>query len=232
MIKSVAALAATASLFVAAPLWASHPPEPALLMQFIALVPETEARAAGIVGEHSRRFSRVSLNLDTLRTEVNHLGSLGRRNEGGARSPAPTVGQVVEIEPFPNERYRLRGRLVEATDDGPWTWVGEIVGKEHSDAVLTIDGENIYGTLRVDEVIHEFRTGSNGITYAREPDPDGYGFESHCAVGRQRPVPAKMSSKNPRRVSQPPDNQLWGSRRRIQHHRCHGSLLTGSGFAL
>lgn len=176
----------TAAVLLAASSYPQHlisQPELPLLMQFESEATEKEAHAAGIVGLHSHRFARVQLNSDVLLTSAH--GRFGNEKVGMESLDGNRVlvaGQVIGIEPFPGERYQLHGRHIEVDDGGIWSWVGEVVGHEHGEAILTFDGERVYGTFRAGTVIHEYRTAENGITFVREPNPDAYGFEAHCSA--------------------------------------------------
>lgn len=140
----------------------------------VAVVPEHSARAAGIVGEHSRRFSEVVLDLDALMA-VSHSQPKGSRT-------LPNSQARIEIEPFPGERYNVRGKYLEQWTDSVWSWVGTIEGYDHAEVVFTITDRSFYGVLRAGPIVYEIRSGTDGRVYVREPDYLAYELESACAL--------------------------------------------------
>jgi hypothetical protein len=151
------------------------------LLAFQTEVSEEEALEAGVVGTHTLRFSRVAIDPGLLRLPGPEDAPPGTwLNTGGSHA----------IEPFEGERYTVRGRRVEASDDGTWSWVGQVEGYEHGDFVLSVNGEQVYGTLRAGPVTLEFQTGDDGWHYVREPDVDAYGGCAHTGEGHEHEIGA------------------------------------------
>jgi hypothetical protein len=151
------------------------------LVAFQTEVSEEEALEAGVVGTHTLRFSRVAIDPELLRLPGPEDAPPGTwLNTGGSHA----------IEPFDGERYTVRGRRVEASDDGTWSWVGRVEGYEHGDFVLSVNGEQVYGTLRAGPVTLEFQTGDDGWHYVREPDVDAYGGCAHTGEGHEHELGA------------------------------------------
>jgi hypothetical protein len=172
------------------------------LVAFQTEVSEEEALEAGVVGTHTLRFSRVAIDPQLLRLPGPEDAPPGTwLNTGGSHA----------IEPFEGERYTVRGRRVEASDDGTWSWVGQVEGYEHGDFVLSVNGEQVYGTLRAGPVTLEFQTGDDGWHYVREPDVDAYGGCAHTGEGHEheigeshrrarRPAPSLPAGVSPSRT--------------------------------
>jgi hypothetical protein len=154
------------------------------LVAFQTEVSEEQALEAGVVGTHTLRFSRVAIDPELLRLPGPEDAPPGTwLNTGGSHA----------IEPFQGERYTVRGRRVEASDDDTWSWVGQVEGYEHGDFVLSVNGEQIYGTLRAGPVTLEFQTGDDGWHYVREPDVDAYGGCAHTGEGHEHEIGAAHS---------------------------------------
>jgi len=151
------------------------------LVAFQTEVSEEEALEAGVVGTHTLRFSRVAIDPELLRLPGPEDAPPGTwLNTGGSHA----------IEPFGGERYTVRGRRVEASDDGTWSWVGQVEGYERGDFVFSVNGEQVYGTLRAGPVTLEFQTGDDGWHYVREPDVDAYGGCAHTGEGHEHEIGA------------------------------------------
>lgn len=164
------------------------------LVAFQTEVSEEEALEAGVVGTHTLRFSRVAIDPELLRLPGPEDAPPGTwLNTGGSHV----------IEPFEGERYTVRGRRVEASDDGTWSWVGQVEGYEHGDFVLSVNGEQVYGTLRAGPVTLEFQTGDDGWHYVREPDVDAYGRCFHTGEGHGHEIGAAHDRARSPAPSQP-----------------------------
>jgi hypothetical protein len=152
----------------------SEPPEE--LIAFHGEVSLEQAQAAGIVGTHTLRFSRVLVD-PTLLT-IPRPGEVGPERW-------PTVGGTFAIEPFEGERYQVRGRRIEASPDGTWSWIGEVLEQEHADFVLTMGENGEFGTVRAGSLVLEIQTGNDGWHYVREPDVAAYGGCAHEGEGHE-----------------------------------------------
>lgn len=158
------------------------------LIAFHGAVTPEQAHAAGVVGTHTLRFSRARVD-PTLLTQP---------APGDAESERwPTVGGTFAIEPFSGERLQVRGRRIEASPDGTWTWVGEVLEHEHADFVLTMGENGVFGTLRAADLVLEIQTGNDGWHYVREPDVAAYGGCAHEGEGHEH-VDFRMSRARPR----------------------------------
>jgi hypothetical protein len=154
------------------------------LMTFHGEVSPAQAHEAGIVGMHTLRFSRVRIDPELL-------------VRSGPKGVEPgrwlNTGGLFSIEPFNGERYQVRGRRIEASLDGTWSWVAEVLEHEHSDFVLTVGENGIYATLRAGPVVLEVQTGNDGWHYVREPDVAAYGG---CAAHGEHSVDPRPASSN------------------------------------
>lgn len=170
-------------------LYAAPAPPADVLIAFEGSITDLQAQELGLIGRHSHRWSRVTIDATVL--ESKHIA------RGQAQS-IHRIGNSVLVEPFEGERHQVEGRAVEVDARGTWTWRGLVRDAEHADFLLTGSGADLYGSLRLGGRVLEIQTGRDGHHYVRDVDAGGYGMASACAVNDERqdesadskPVPA------------------------------------------